>query len=348
MSWAAIIGHDRSKKILEEALVRSQVAHAYLFYGEESIGKLATALAFTQAILCERQADRMEGNADASVRKKETAFDGCSRCRACRAVETGMHPDVAIVKPLGSQIKIDQIRTVQEVLTLKPLIGVRKVIIIDDAESMNLQAANCFLKTLEEPPDESLLILITSRPHRLLPTLLSRCQQIRFDAPRREEIKRLLIQQRGLTESAAESFAALSMGRIGRVLTTDMAEIKDQRDKTVELFSNKALSDLNQLIINAQSFAADDETWKATLNWILIWLRDLLIYQHNPDSELLINLDRQQELASHSQSLSTTALLRIMSLLLAFQQAFHRNLNRTLVLETVLLEIRDSLRGMPE
>ena len=374
MSWAEIIGHDRPKKILEEALVRSQVAHAYLFYGEESIGKLKIAVAFAQAIQCERNVDgylrspKVEGGddshaifeqrADASVGKGEAPsgsaggggpiIDGCGHCRACLAIETDRHPDVTILQPLGSQIKIEQIRTVQEALVLKPLIGTRKVVIIDDAESMNRLAANCFLKTLEEPPDHSLLILITSVPYRLLPTLLSRCQQIRFDTPQREEIKRLLVQQKGLSESEAAFFAALSMGKIGRVLTLDLAEIKAQRDKSVDLLKSKALSDLNQLFVNAQSYAADDETWKTTLNWILIWLRDLLIVQHNTDPELLINLDQQQDLAVHSQTLSTSALLRIMSLLMAFQHAFHRNLNRTLVLETILLEIRDSLRGISE
>jgi DNA polymerase III subunit delta' len=339
MNWTEIIGHDRPKKILEEALLRSQVAHAYLFYGEESIGKLATARAFAQAIECER-------NVDGYLRSPKPG--GCGHCRACLAIEKDTHPDVTTIQPLGSQIKIEQIRAVQEVLVLKPLTGPRKVIIIDDAESMNLQAANCFLKTLEEPPDHSLLILITSQPHRLLPTLLSRCQQVRFDAPQGEEIKQLLVQHKGLSEPEAAFFAALSMGRIGHMLTLDLAEIKAQRDKSVGLFESKALSDLNQLIMNAQSYAADDETWKITLNWILIWLRDILIYQQNADPKLLINLDRQQDLAVHTQYLSTTSLLRIMSLLMAFQQASHRNLNRTLVLETILLEIRDSHRGISE
>ncbi len=343
MTWTTIIGHDRPKRILEKALVRSQIAHAYLFHGRDSIGKLQIALAFAQAILCERNVSMEEGDASAPP-----TIDGCGHCRACLAVEANTHPDVMITQPHGSQIKIDQIRAVQEALVFKPVTGSRKVVIVDDAESMNLQAANCFLKTLEEPPDHSLLILITSQPHRLPPTMLSRCQQLRFDSPRRDEIKRLLIQQRGLSESEATFFAALSMGKIGHVLSADLAEIKGQRDKTLDLFSNKALSDLNQLIGNAHSYASDDEAWKATLNWILIWFRDLLIYQQNPDPELLINLDRQRDLATNSQRLSTSSLLGIMSLLIAFQRATHRNLNRALVLETILLEVRDSLQGTTE
>lgn len=325
MTSTAIIGHERPKRILQTALAQKEVAHAYLFHGEASIGKFTTAKAFAKTIQCERQ-----GGA-------------CGDCRACKAIESGIHPDVQIVQPDGSQIKINQIRILQEALVFKPLIGSRKIIIIDEAETMNLEAANCFLKTLEEPPDHSLLILVASQPHRLLPTILSRCQRIRFDPPKREDIADWLVRQKGLPQAEAELFAALSLGRIGLALTQDLTELKDQRDKVLSLLSPKALSDLDQLFGNSQAYAGDEETFRATLDWILIWLRDLLVYRHNPDPRLLINLDRREELSQHSKHFSTALLLRIMALLAAFHRAAHRNLNRALVLETVLLELRGNL-----
>lgn len=325
MTSTAIIGHERPKRILQTALAHSEVAHAYLFHGEASIGKFTTAKAFAKDIQCERQ-----GGA-------------CGECRACKAIESGIHPDVQIIEPDGTQIKIDQIRILQEALVFKPLIGNRKIIIVDEAESLNLEAANCFLKTLEEPPDHSLLILVTSQPHRLLPTILSRCQRIRFDPPKREDIADWLVRRRGLLQPEAELLAALSLGRIGLALTKDLTELKDQRDKAVSLLSPKALSDLDQLFENSQAYAGDEETFRAALDWILIWLRDLLVYQHNPDPRLLINLDRRKELSQHSKHFSTALLLKIMALLAAFHRAAHRNFNRALVLETVLLELRSSL-----
>ncbi|HLB94653.1 MAG TPA: DNA polymerase III subunit delta' [Nitrospiria bacterium] len=325
MISTAIIGHERPKKILCAALAQKEVAHAYLFHGEASIGKFTTAKAFAKTIQCEKQGD------------------ACGECRACKAIESGIHPDVQIIQPDGPQIKIDQVRILQEALVFKPLIGNRKIIIVDEAESMNPEAANCFLKTLEEPPDHSLLILVASQPHRLLPTILSRCQRIRFDPPKREDIAGWLIRQKGLSQPEAELLAALSLGRIGLALTNDLGQLLDQRDKAVSLLSPDALSNLDQLFENSRTYAGDEETFRATLDWILIWLRDLLVYRHNPDPRLLINLDRREELSQHSKHFSTDLLLKIMALLAAFHRAAHRNLNRTLVLETVLLELRDNL-----
>ena len=370
MTRNTIIGHDRPKSILSEALRRSQIPHAYLFYGPDSIGKRKTALTFAQAVLCEQ---KVHGT-NALVGKNETpsnSTDGgttvdspidqqrakpstgkgespCGQCKSCLSIASDTHPDVRIVEPEGTQIKIEQIRTVQEALGFKPLAGNRKITIIDDADLMNPQSANCFLKTLEEPPDNSLLILISSQRHRLLSTIISRCQQIRFDPPTRAKIAELLFQHRGTSKKEANIFAALCMGRIGDIFTLDLGNLKANRDRTLDLLSTEALSDLNRLIGNAQTYASDMENFKVTLDWILIWLRDILIYQKHPDPELLINIDRQKELSLFSAHLSSSSVLKMMGLLMAFQQASHRNLNRTMVLETILFEFRDRYQGIPQ
>jgi DNA polymerase-3 subunit delta' len=325
VTWTEVVGHERPKKILQSALARSEVAHAYLFHGDAAIGKLTTARVFAQAVQCERH-------------------NLCGNCQACRAIQSGAHPDLQIIEPDGSQIKIEQIRALQDALIFKPLLGVRKIMIINDAELMNPEASNCFLKTLEEPPDHSLLLLVTSQPNRLLPTILSRCQRIRFDPPNRDAIATLLVQRRGLNRAEAELLAALSMGKIGLALTADLATLKGLRDEALSLLTPKILVDLDRLLSMSQKHAENEEGLYSTLDFLLIWLRDLLVFQHHPDTRLLINRDRLDELRRQSRQLPPAAALKIMELLGTIHRLRNRHLNRTLVLETVLFDLRDHLR----
>jgi DNA polymerase-3 subunit delta' len=328
MSWSEIIGHDRPKKILRESLSRSALAHAYLFFGEESVGKRTTARVFAQAVQCE----------------KPERGEPCGACRSCRLFRAESHPDVSFIGPEDDQIKIDQVRAIQDALIFKPLAGSRKVLIMDDADAMNLAAANCFLKTVEEPPDHSLLILVSSRPHRLPATILSRCQQVRFDPPNQGEVARFLSERRGMPQGDAELTASLCMGRIGRALGVDPADLRGRRDRAVSLVRGKSLQEIGNILEQAAAAASDEDFWSEALDWIRIWLRDLLIRQISSDTALLINTDRAAELAESGRAYSTASLLEALTLLEAFRRSLNRNLNRTMVMETLLLELRRRMR----
>lgn len=329
MNWNNIIGHDRSKRLLQRALAKDGLGHAYLLFGEDAIGKRLAALTFTQSIQC----------------KKTNHADPCDLCDGCRAFKLNTHPDVRIIEPGGSMIKIDQIRAIQGLLVYRPLMGNRKVVLIDQADMMNPQAANAFLKTLEEPPDQSLILLITSRPDRLPSTVLSRCQPVRFNSPKREDITEWLLNNRKLPKPEAELLSALSMGKIGKVMTGELDDIKTERNKALDIVSIEALRDLQRLFLNARTCATEAQQWMTILAWVQIWIRDLLIARHGFNPNLLINLDQKSELSRQSPLFSVQSLLRASTLLNAFETAIHRNLNRTLALETILLELRSGLRG---
>jgi len=205
MSFSSIIGHDRPVSILKRAIQNNAVAHAYLFSGEQGIGKRLTALAFAAALNC--QAYGPEG--------------ACGACPSCRMSAAGAHPDVRIVMPeshdeqllatlnskeaakASDEIKIDQIRRAQESISLRPSEGRKKVLIVDSAEAMNDAAQNAFLKTLEEPPGDSLIILISAMPQSLLPTIRSRCQELKFQPLPRPVLAEELKEKRGLVEGYA-------------------------------------------------------------------------------------------------------------------------------------------------
>ena len=150
---------------------RTRIAGAYLFVGPTGVGKETVANHFAKSINC-----------------LELDEGACGTCISCRKTADGNHPDTQIVSPSGAWIRIDQIRELQKRIVYRPYEGIRKVAILREAERMNLEAANCLLKTLEEPPAESVLILLTSNLDALIPTIRSRCQIIKFNPLRPDEL----------------------------------------------------------------------------------------------------------------------------------------------------------------
>lgn len=251
MALRDVVGQDKAVNILLRTLGRQRVASAYLFAGEQGIGKKFTALNLAKAVNC---LSNEQGGIKREESRQQTAFrdpedarylqgDCCDECHSCRKIDSGAHPDLLLVTPVKGEIRIDEIRTVEEALLFKPFEGRIKVVIIDDADTMNNAAANAFLKTLEEPPDKSLLVLIASNPGMLPDTIISRCSRLNFVplsykaceevirsvCSRQPEFNNLLAD--GVRLSSAIRF---SMGRPG-LITPD---ILDERERAAGLFRN--------------------------------------------------------------------------------------------------------------
>jgi len=181
MSWNRILGHEDAIAQLRQAYVRGRLAHAYMFVGPEGIGKKLVAREVAKALLCERPSE---------------AFTACDVCPACQQLEAGTHPDFAIRGRLEDKLELtlEVIRSLCHELGQKPLRGARKITVLDDADFFNEEAANSFLKNLEEPPQGSLLILIATSTDRQLATILSRCQVVRFRALSEDHLRAILLQ----------------------------------------------------------------------------------------------------------------------------------------------------------
>jgi len=203
MKFSEIIGQQVAVDILRKSVKKNRPHHAYLFVGPDGVGKRATAIAFARGLNC-----------------LSSQPDGCDRCDSCRKIGNGTHPDVELISPLegGLTISIDQIRKLQRSVAYKPLEGKWKVYIIDDAASATEEAANCLLKTLEEPPPKVILILITENIYRLLSTVRSRCQVILFKQIPRLLIKKVLTERYQVSAEEAESLTWRSSGSLGRAL----------------------------------------------------------------------------------------------------------------------------------
>ncbi|MCI0480283.1 MAG: DNA polymerase III subunit delta', partial [Candidatus Dadabacteria bacterium] len=206
--FEGILGHDFQKNILLRAAHDDLASHSYLFAGPDGIGKKMVAVEFAKLLNC--------GGAAA-------APDAKCGCASCRKIERGIHPDVVLIEFTGvKNIKVDQVRDeIEERLYLRPFEGRFKVVIVDESERMNQSAQNAFLKTLEEPPPDSVIILVSSRPDSLLPTLRSRCQTVVFNALPDELVAGILRERGGMSPEEALLASRLSGGSIGKALGFD-------------------------------------------------------------------------------------------------------------------------------
>ncbi len=200
MSWHGIEGHDQIVESFRQVLRRGRLAHAYLFVGPSGIGKRRFARTLAQALLCEM--------------RDEADLEPCGACPACAQVEAGSHPDLILTAKERDQheLSIDSVRTAIRALGFKADRGRGKIAIIDDADDMNAYAANCFLKSLEEPPPRSLLILIGTSIDRQLPTIRSRCQTVAFQPLPEALVAELLTGSGAVTDPAEAARLARASG----------------------------------------------------------------------------------------------------------------------------------------
>lgn len=226
MSYSAVVGHEATIARLRTLARRRRVAHAYLFAGPSGVGKRLTAIAFARSLLCEKKGD-----------------EACEQCETCRRTGRGTHRDLKLVRREEDkkEITIDQVReTIRELSFVGE--GPRAVV-IDEAERMNEEAMNAFLKTFEEAPDRTVLVLVTSAPSMILPTLRSRCQTILFHALKEEEVLHVL----NPSTPEAKLAAKLADGSAGRALEL-VEDLKEWGPESSELLDRIAAGDLNPIV----------------------------------------------------------------------------------------------------
>ncbi|MFQ5466278.1 MAG: DNA polymerase III subunit delta' [Thermodesulfobacteriota bacterium] len=257
MRFADISGHKGEIRVLTRSVAGGHVAHAYLFSGPEGVGKGLVALGLAAALNC-----------------TEPASDGdsCGRCPDCRAVAGGAHARVVRVEPDEGVIRIERVREVAEGLRYRIDRG-RKVVIVDDADRLHPSAANCFLKTLEEPPPASVIILVTPRATELLPTIISRCQRLNFRPLAQGAVKDHLVSVHGVAPEAALLAARLSGGSISGALRYIEEGGAERRREVVELVSSLDPSDAASILDAAGHLSKRDDL-PEVLEVLKGWYRD--------------------------------------------------------------------------
>ncbi len=320
-----IIGHQQIVEQLQRTVASDRIAGAYLFVGPTSVGKETVARYFAQLIFCQQDAEP----GSPPVTGKEQV---CGTCLACRKVDSGNHPDLQFIRPDGSLLRIGQIRELQRQIIYEPLEASRKVYILTDVERMNAEAENCLLKTLEEPPASSVLILLTSNIEALLPTTRSRSQILQFHPMLTQELAEVLTDRFSVASEQATALAIASGGAIGKALT----QLEKGNTFTEEIPEILKTTDSLAAFRLAENFKDNPET----LDDLVTWYRDLLFLQQGAPPELITHIYSLEELQAIVPRYSR---LRIQQ---AIQTIFNTkslldntNTNATLALEVMCLKL---------
>lgn len=323
MMFSTIVGHERPVRILQRAVANDTLAHAYLFSGQEGIGKKKTAFALAAAVNCPKAGP--EGP--------------CGECPSCRKVGTFGHPDVRVLAPDGDEIKIDQVRQVQAGLSLRPFEGAKKVLIVDPAERMNTASANAFLKTLEEPPGDALILLITALPQGLLPTIRSRCQELLFHPLPRNVLAQALMDRRGFSREDAWFIAALAQGSLGRGLEMDVEREKADRAEVAALWSGLETMGPAGALTRAEEYGKDRERLERLLELGLERLRDALVYRIAGEERLLVHVREESFCRQRAEQFPLHKLLEDIELIRSSRTLLDRRVSAQLVAENLFLKL---------
>ncbi|GHO84575.1 DNA polymerase III subunit delta' [Dictyobacter formicarum] len=324
-----IVGHEHAVDLLRRTLTAQQVRHAYLFSGPPRIGKNLLALRFAQALLC-------TGGPDPHISPSEP----CNSCLSCRKVLHGNHPDVHIITRAADKqaILIEQVRALQSDAARRTLEGRRNIFIIENAQDMNTQAANCILKTLEEPEKDVVLLLTVPDAGLLLPTILSRVQLVVMQLLTSQQIKQALQQQWEVDEEDATLISALAAGRLGwAVQAVEDEDLLDERKAQLEVLTKLPTVTKVQRFDFVQRLGTDAEKLRHTLELWLLWWRDMVLAA-NDCLDLTINVDMRDLLKAHSAKVGTTEAERMVRAILQTQESLDQNVNARVALEVLMLD----------
>ena len=328
MIFQNILEQDKAKSRLISAIKSGRLHHAYLFEGISGIGKYSTAIEFAKSLNCNHC---------------EMGF--CNKCTDCNKINRKTHPDITELVPDGSIIKVGQIRNdIIPLLKFKPFEGNFRVIIIRQADKMNINAANALLKSLEEPNENTIFILLCKYKTNLPVTVVSRCQRIPFNPLSDESVIKIVkenLNNKELSDNNLKILSKLSSGSPGRLLEFAEENIMDLRKIVSDYFFSLVdhKDDVEYAIDNAKKFAKFKEQSNYIFMFIISWLKDCIIIKRDSNNSAIINIDSIETISKLSRLFSTLQLIEILEYIIRTETAVVKYANFQLSIESILLKL---------
>lgn len=323
-----VLGQDLIKKFFHNCIQTGNVPHACILSGEAGMGKRKLAQAFAEALLCER------GGTEA-----------CGVCHSCRQAAGGSHPDLIFVtheKPASIGVK-DVREQIQDTIVIRPYNGRYKVYIVDEGEKMTVQAQNALLKTIEEPPSYGVILLLTTNADSFLPTILSRCIQLKCKPVSDGAGKKYLMEKFQVPESRAEIYAAFARGNVGKMVELATSEkFQNMYDRMVGLLKNIKKMDISDLLSYIKELKDEETDIYDCLDFMQLWYRDILMYKVTRDVNLMVFKNERNTINEICEKSGYDGLELILQAIDKARVRLNANVNQDLALELMLLTMKEN------
>lgn len=326
MAFDDVLGNSQTKKILKKSLQRNRIPNSLLFYGPEGVGKRDIAIVLAKAMNCLKNKD-----------------DACEVCASCRAIENGNFPDVMVISPEKNILKIEQMRAMKQTAYLRPMVGRKRIFVIDQAEKMNEESANSVLKILEEPPAFTHIILITHNPYLILPTIKSRCQDLSFSQISKQDIEKVLV-ERGQDEEKARIISLLVRGNLKQAMNLDWDEVQLLREKAWQLFNVVLRGNGVSPFVKDYAFRRRESIeaeFVQVLEILSSFCRDLLLIKSSEKKNLLLNPDYENGLRDVETLISLGQALEFLVKIDSALYALEKNVNVNLLVSSTLANMME-------
>ncbi|MCD7761590.1 MAG: DNA polymerase III subunit delta' [Lachnospiraceae bacterium] len=337
-----ILGHKKEVSHLEQAIRSGKVSHAYIFNGEKGTGKNMLAKAFAQTLQCEQI--QIPSGPQEEIKK----IVPCGECHSCKQAASGNHPDIIFLqheKP--ASIGVDDVRD-QLVgdAQIRPYNGRYKIYIISDAEKMTAQAQNAILKTIEEPPDYVIVLLLTANDRALLDTIRSRCVTLNLKPVPDDVVKEYLMEQIQIPDYQADICAAFAQGNIGKAVrlasSEDFNAIKNSAMKLIRNAGDMEISAIIDYVKEVQDYRISIQDY---LDILALWYRDMVYYKATKDIEGIVFKDELRTIRETVQRCSYEGAAEVMKAIETAKMRLAANVNFDLTMELLFLVIKENIHG---
>ena len=323
-----ILGQDHIKHHFQTAILTRKISHAYILSGEPGTGRSTLADTFAMTLLCE-----------------SGQSDPCMQCHSCRQALSNNHPDlIHVTHKKSASIGVDDIREqINNTVAIRPYSGAYKIYIINESEKMTIQAQNALLKTIEEPPSYAVIILITSNPGAFLPTITSRCVQLKMRPLAESTIQNHLATNLSIPETKAEIYAAFARGNIGKAVQIAQSEdFQKFYEELIQILKNIHSMDVTMLLNYIKKIKEENFDIYECLDFMQIWYRDALMFKVTKDANLLIFKEEYSTINEMSRKTGYDGFENILQAIEKAKARLEANVNMELAMELMFLVMKEN------